>query len=121
MFKTLIEQFKNSPTMSIIVFIIATAGYVSYVDDRYAHAADLNKQTGVLANKIEINTLQNDVGTLKVRESYLKDKVFDLTVKNGKTPGEQASLNRYTKELDDTSKEIRGKQILADKLKAGAQ
>ena len=92
---------------SALATLAVIVGAFLAVDDRYAHAGDLRQLS-----------LEVQLQGLEARRNSLEDKVFDISQKK-RTPGDQASLQRYTGELRDVKRDIQTKRQILDQMKAG--
>jgi hypothetical protein len=107
MFDKLIETVKENPVVVMLGSsgsIIAIVGALFTVDDRYAHAADVEKTNTEIRK-----SMQESTNTLRRR--MLEDKVFELDIrgtqnKDGKlSPVEKALRERYQSEINDLRKQ----------------
>ena len=116
MLATIVNYIKTSPITSVVLFTISLGGSIIYLDERYAHATDLDKKTSTLSSELKVNRLTSEVGTLSIRRSMLEDKVFDQSVKPRASPSDEAILNRYKNELSDVNNQLKSKQMLLDRI-----
>lgn len=111
--------------IALLAFVGSVVSGVILIDDRYAHADDVTKQTTELSTLLEINRLTGEINILQLRHSTLEDKVYDNSIRlAGKksTPGSPDSViqKRYESELDRINGELAKKAELIDSLKTKA-
>jgi len=101
MISKIIEN-KFAQITTILTFVGSVVLGVFFIDDRYAHAADLEKSVA----SIRIENKQ-------MRKQVLEDKVFEIQLKGVKGTIEQAQLERAKQQIKEIENEIR--QIQSDK------
>lgn len=78
----------------IIIAIGSIVGAVLAVDERYAHAVDMDKYQQ--QNTSEMRSQLNDM-----RIQAIEDKLFELESKANKTSYDYALIERYKRQLDE--------------------
>ena len=123
---TFLKENPIKTASTIISVVIALVGGVILIDDRYAHAADFNKQLSTVSSQLEINRLTGEIGVLTIRKSQLEDKIFDASavrqgqrLKQADVKDTDFALERYRNELLSINDQISKKQDLIDKLRTG--
>ena len=121
---TFLKENPIKTTSTIISVVIALVGGVILIDDRYAHAADFNKQMTTVSSQLEINRLTNEVGVLTIRKSQVEDKIFEASAAQQRQKRAEAgdtaiALERYKTELISVNDQIAKKNDLIDKLRTG--
>lgn len=92
-------------TISGVAFIIGTA---FVIDERYAHAGEINGVKG-LVTKMQI---QQQVDNSRLRIDLIDDRIFYLEQKPNKTNQDEATLKRLERQREDAVRELNnlGKQ-----------
>jgi len=105
-------------TIPVLFTCIAT---VEFIDERYAHAAEVGKQITSLSDQLETERLVHEISVLEIRKASLEDKVYDTAVRfNGRlVPNSPDAIiqDRYITELRAIAKRISNKAELIDQMK----
>jgi hypothetical protein len=107
---------------TIISFVVSIVIGVIVIDERYAHAGDINKQMSTLSSQLEVNRLSSEVNVLENRKSTIKDKMVDISRKspaNKVNPTDKMYLDQYQSELSQVDSEITNKKKIIDQLRSG--
>ena len=95
---------------SVLATVAIIVGAAIGVDDRYAHAGDIVR----LSNQLEVNRLTAEVAVLEIRQSNLRDKVFEGQSRKSGQRSDIEILDRYQRELVDVEKQIGEKRRAID-------
>lgn len=107
--------------LATIPVLFTCIGMVEFIDDRYAHAADVGRQIVTLSDQLESDRLAHEISVLEIRKSTLEDKVYDTAVrfKGRLEPNSPDAIiqARYLTELQSIAKRINHKSDLIDQIK----
>jgi len=87
---------------STLVFLGSIVGGVLFVDDRYAHAGEVQQLRAEQSQSV----IQMRIETKKIRRAALDDKVFEIELKDKKTDTDKALMERAKREMDLIDQEI---------------
>jgi len=120
---TLALWAKDNPLATLGGMGAALVAAAFAIDDRYAHAADVQAQSRSLAGALEVNRLTSEVSVLEIRRATLRDKVYEGAARQAQArqpnAAERAIWERYAAELRDMDRQITDKQRLIDQLRTG--
>lgn len=108
-----IDTLKEHPLKSIASVVGAAAvilAAVFTVDERYAHAVDVEQYKNSTTAEIRTQTQQMMVQTQVLRQQMLEDKLFELDMRQSQgtlSPVESAQQQRYIRQLDDLKRNQR--------------
>ena len=108
----LIETIKANATVlsSVVTFVATVAGGIIFVDNRYAHAQSITQQQTATSHAIENLRTESQIQFENMQINSLDDKIFYLEQKTTKTPGDQAQLNRFQRQRQDSVDRVRSLQ-----------
>lgn len=89
---------------SLVAFVVTVIGTFLTVDDRYAHAVDVQEYKAATSQEIQQQTTALQQQLIILRQQAVEDKVWELDVKRGQqslSPVEEAQYKRYIRQLDE--------------------
>jgi hypothetical protein len=105
----LVEFIKSNVTIvtSVATFVTTVVGGFLFVDERYAHAAEITQQQTTQSRAIDGLRRDTAVQMEQLQLNSLDDKIFYIEQKEKKTPADEAQLNRFNRQRHDTAERIR--------------
>ena len=107
---------EENPVKSV-ASVVAAAGVIVAavfgVDERYAHAVDVQEYKASTVVEIRSQTQQMQVQTQVLRQQMIEDRLFELDMRAGQgqlTPVESAQQQRYLRQLEDIKNQQRTMQ-----------
>lgn len=100
------EFLEKNNLVAIVTFTAIVIGGFLTVDERYAHAGDIE----TIKKDISMYRVDNEIAHIRQRKSYIDDKVFELQIKkntNKMTAIESAQLERFQRQLQELTREER--------------